>query len=221
MYTIVNLIFFVFNFIHMKKFLAFVLMLVLAQPYIALAAPLTGANADVGIYYFCDGGGCINDTDDVNNRGTISWGFLGNDHDYVGNATQFESIVIDIQSASGMASIVGLNIEFYNGSAWVTLTSSAEADNPFQYTGLQTISFTPPALWAPGTPEEDGGATSAYYIRISDGSQGAAINQISINTVSGGGSGVPEFSDFLYITTLGIAGVYIYSKTQRGQQNFV
>lgn len=207
----------------MKKFLALVLMLVLAQPYIVLAAPLTGANADVGIYYFCESmGGCTEDTSDVNNRGTISWVFLGSDRVYIGNATQFENIVLDIQSASGMASILDLSIEFYNGSTWEALSSTATGNNPFQNTGLQTISFTPPAGWSTGTPEEDGGATSAYYIRISDGSQGAEINQISLSTVGGGGgggAGVPEFTDFLYIATLGIAGIYIYTKTQRGQGN--
>ncbi len=207
----------------MKKFLAFVLMMVLSQPYIAFAAPLTGANADVGKYYFCTGGDtCNDDTTDVNSRGTISWVFLGQDHAYIGDSSlKFNKIVVDIQTASGISSFVELSPEYFNGTSWQTLVTLPAEENFFQFTGVQTFSFTPPVDWAAGTPEEDGGATSAYYIRFADGTQGAEINQISLYTIGGAGQSVPEMGDIMMILPLGVAGIYMYSKKQATQQSGV
>jgi hypothetical protein len=206
----------------MKKFFIFVLMLVLAQPYLVFAAPLTGANADVGIYYSLQAEGYQEDTDDANDAvgaGDVYWAQAGLEHSYIGNNTKFNAIIFDVETVSWVAEGYDLNIEYYNGSSWGILTAIPGVDNPFQFTGVHGFSFSPPLDWAQTVPESSDSLVSAYYIRIGDGSQSAEINQISINTVAGGAS-APEFSTIMYIATLGIGGMYLYWKTQKEQKLF-
>ncbi len=205
----------------MKKIFIVVLLFGFVFPSLVLAAPLTGANSNVGVYYNSES--ALDDTNDANDAdeaGDVSWVNAGGNYSYIGYTnSKFNKVYLDIETESALAAGMDydLNIEYYNGNSWVLLTTIAGNQNPFRSAGVKNFSFTPPADWAETTPEMSESIPSAYFIRIGDGSQGASLNQISIFRVDVGGESVPEFNTYLYILCLALGGWFLTLQVKKYQ----
>lgn len=192
-------------------------------PSFVLAAPLTGANSDVGVYYNSETGlEDTNDANDADTSGDVSWINAGGNYSYIGYTnSKFNRVYLDIQTASPLAVEMDydLNIEYYDGNSWVLLTTIAGNQNPFRSAGVKNFSFTPPADWSQTTPEMSESVPSAYFIRIGDGSQGSSVSQISLIRVDvgGGAEGVPEFNTYLYILCLVLGGYFLTLQIKKYQ----
>lgn len=194
----------------------------LLLPQIVLAAPLTGADSDVGVYKYYAMVFYIDDTTDANDSdssGDVDWTPNADTRPiYIGHLTsKFDKVVFDVSATASMTA--DLPIMYYNGSSWSNLTLSSQT-HPFNSTGVNSISFTPPEDWSTVTVN----GTNAYYVRLgnaaSNGSggalSGAQVSQISLHLFSaGGGESVPEFSDILYIVTLAAGGAFLWSQVQK------
>lgn len=221
-----------------KKYLIFFnlfLILLLLTPQYAFAAPLTGADHDLTVYFnYSMMGGYTNDTTDANDAdalddgdnggGDILWTAGGNPDTqsrYFGyNGGPFSKLLINVQTATGNSS--PLTIQYYNGvvgDGWASLTIDSGATS-LQSTGIQTIAFTPPEDWISTTVN----GVAAYYIRTqtSNGNAGLVASQASVYVGGGGGGGgggtsVPEFTNIVYALTLATGALYIWKRV--GQKN--
>lgn len=190
------------------------LFLALALPLVAWADPLTGADADVGVFlHNSDGwgeGSFTDDTTDANDQdvdGDVAWMSAGGGGEevYIGHLTsKFTQIYFDVSTAASMS--MDQDFQYWNGSSWTSLTFTSST-HPFASVGTNAITFTAPSDW--DTTSVNG--TNAYYIRLqsADGNTMAALDQISLTLAS---SEVPEVTDVLYITTLIIAGWFVYRR---------
>jgi len=80
---------------------------------------------------------------------------------YVGSPDQFNKVAFLI-TTPGDYSDISLGIEYWNGSAWTTLTTTSDDTNGFKNDNVREITFDPPGDWA--TTDVNG--TTAYWIRI-------------------------------------------------------
>ncbi len=205
--------------------MTFFTLVTLLAPQIALADPLTGANSDVGIFWYYNMGSYNDDTTDANDAdsaGDVSWPQQETKGFYVGHTTlQFNTVYVDVSTAlTGLQQGYDLLIEYWNGATWEDLTLTAQTQ-PFDTTGVNNFAFTAPGDWA----TKDVNGTTAYYIRgeggglsnVPDGGGyiGAAVSQISLITESG--ETVPEFSDYLYMITLAAGGWYVFTRMKKFQ----
>lgn len=205
-----------------KIILAINLIALVLTPNLALAAPLTGADADVTVYHYKGMVGYTEDTTDANDSdssGDVMWPEAQNTRQaFWGHTSQFSATVFDVSTAlSGFNAGQNLDLRYWNGSAWSALTLDSQT-HPFDTTGVNSVSFTVPGDWALKTIN----GVEAYYIGTGDGefsgglgSFGAGVSQISVLLAAGGGGGgegVPEFSDYLYLLTLGLGAWYIYTR---------
>lgn len=182
---------------------------------ITYAAPLTGANSDVGAFFF-QFGGPVDDTTDANDSdvaGDVSWpsGNQDSKTSYIGHLTsKFKKVVVDVSSATSDTG-QNLNMQYWNGSAWVALTLSAET-HPFDTVGVNSFSFSPPADWATTTV----GGTSAYYIRTpiavgtlnERGFVNAQVSQVSLQLVAPPAVTVTESDGATTLTEAGATDSY-------------
>lgn len=189
-------------------------------PNLALAAPLAGADADVTAYHYKGMVGYTADTTDANDSdssGDVMWPEAYNTRQaFWGHTSQFSATFFDVSSVMNNQG-ENLDLRYWNGSTWSALTLDSQT-HPFDTTGVNSVSFTVPGDWALKTIN----GVEAYYIGTGDGnfsggsgSAGAQVSQISVLLVGGGGGGaegVPEFSDYLYLLTLGLGAWYIYTR---------
>ena len=80
-----------------------------------------------------------------------------NDFFYIGKTEKFKQFRIDV--ATGSVGYTGTLWEYWNGSAWTTLSVSGTADFSID----ATVTFTVPGSWATTTVN----STSAYWLRFS------------------------------------------------------
>ncbi len=137
-----------------NKFVLFIsLFAIILSPSLALAAPLTGADADVVYMHKGMIGDYTNDTTDANDSdsaGDVMWPTSDTKVAFVGHETsQFGTIVVDISTAK-----TGTGVDpswyYWNGSAW-SLLSLTVSSSPFYSTGVQSFSFTVPGDWVKNT----------------------------------------------------------------------
>lgn len=175
------------------------------------AAPLTGANADVGIYWHdLFGSTFTNDTANANDSdeaGDVMWpANTGTRKAYIGHlTTKFNKIYFDVSSAI-IGSDTAMQLEYYNGSSWTDLTLDTGA-NPLYTAGVGSMSFTAPSDWATTSVNE----ISAYYIRTkanANGVSGASISQISLQTVTPPGVTVTESDGATSVIESGTTDTY-------------
>jgi hypothetical protein len=196
-------------------------------PNLALAAPLTGADADVTVYHYKGMMGYTEDTTDANDSdsaGDVMWPEAANTRQaFWGHTSQFSSTVFDVSTAMDVGNRgQNLDLRYWNGSTWTALTLDSQT-HPFDTTGVNSVSFTVPGDWALKTIN----GVEAYYVGTGDGafsggtgSYGAQVSQISVLLAGGGGgAAAPEFTDFLYITTLLAGGWYVYTKISKKEQS--
>lgn len=163
------------------------------------AAPLTGANSDIGQYWveefgFVDGTAEANspgDTDDV------PWPMVGGGValQYYGHATlPFTSIFIDAAGGFGTANYTW---EYWDGASWSALSVTNVTD-AYTTDGIHEFSFTAPGDWATTSVNSESG--SFYYVRstCNDFCQFLMVDQISLLTES---SGSAPTVDSVTITT--------------------
>lgn len=163
------------------------------------AAVLSGADSDVGIFWYVFGGPA-DDTTDANDSdiaGDVSWpaGNQDSRNVYIGHlTTKFNKVFVDVSSPTTDLG-VDLDMQYWNGSAWTALTLLAQT-HPFDTVGVNSFSFTPPADWATTSV----GGTSAYYIRTpialgtlnEKGYVNAEVSQISLKLVTPPGVTITE-----------------------------
>lgn len=107
-----------------------------------------------------------------------------NDKLYIGKSTQFKTFGIDVQvSAVGYTAPTW---EYWNGSAWTTLTTSGTAD----FSADGTVTFTIPASWAKTTVN----SVSAYWLRFQQ-TAAAPATPATVNSI-GRSSTLVENTDF-------------------------
>jgi len=111
-----------------------------------------------------------------------------NDFLYIGKATKFQELNIDIQVAS--SGYTGPLWEYWNGSAWTTLTTSGTSN----FTADATISWTIPGAWAKNAVN----SLTYYWIRFS---QTAASPATAATLNSIGRGSLTENAD--YVVDLG------------------
>lgn len=193
-------------------------------PQIALATPLTGADADVGIYWYKGMSGFQDDTTDANDAdesGDVDWPATETKGFYVGHLTsKFTRVYVNVSSAVGSTG-QNLEVEYWNGSAWTALTLSSQT-YPFDTTGINYFVFSAPSDWA--TTSVNGGS-AAYFVRGKGGGDttggtgylGAFVSQVSVLLAAAPASSTPEFTDMMYIATLVGAIFYASRKFSFGQ----
>lgn len=129
--------------------------------YEAVSTPhknVNGAIAD-------DGGAQTNETTAANNDTTNDMTLLPsvpatNDAYYLGNLEIYSKVYINISTA-GVGTWV-IIWEYYNGSAWASLSNIVDGTTGFTVSGINSISFTVPNNWAITTVS---GIASTYWIR--------------------------------------------------------
>lgn len=192
------------NFSYAKESLAVLLGIVLFVVYfsfgsVAKATVLTGADSDVGIFWYVFGGPA-NDTLDANDSdsvGDVSWpaGNQDSRNIYIGHLTsKFTKVVVDVSSATTDTG-QDLDMQYWNGSAWTALTLTAQT-HPFDTVGVNSFSFSAPSDWVTTSV----GGTSAYYIRTplavgtinEKGYVNAQVSQISLQLVPPPGITITE-----------------------------
>lgn len=205
-----------------KIILGINLLTILLLPNLALAAPLTGADSNVTVYFYKGMVGYTEDTSDANDSdssGDVMWPEAANTRQaFIGHTSKFSKVVVDV---SQVASVTGQNLDvrYWNGSSYSALTLDSQT-HPFDTTGVNSFSFTVPADWALKTVN----GVEAYYVVTGDGnfsggtgSFGAQVSQISVLLDAEAPATTPEFTDILYVTTLLGAGWYIYTKIEKNK----
>ena len=115
-----------------------------------------------------------------------------NDKLYCGKITKFQEVRIEVNTAhTGYTSVTW---EYWNGSAWTTLSTTGTAD----FSADATFTFTPPGAWATTTVN----GVSAYWIRA----QQTAASPATPATIDNiGRQALVENTD--YVVNLGSATV--------------
>ncbi len=194
----------------------------LVLPATALATPITGADMDITKLFFYNGS-YTDDTDDANNATAddVDWPTTGGQTIYFGGSSTFNSIYFYVSaenrsSAWDIATSGGFEFQYFDGEGWTSLTVVNET-GAWNATGIHYFSLTPPGLWASTTIN---GANN-YYLRVAcdmscNQMMGSFdIDQISLGTgVGGGGAAVPEFSTYVLLFSLCVAGFVTFKKTQ-------
>lgn len=126
-----------------------------------VTVPMLGRN--VGTYFNHDGTTFTDDTTDINDVGTADVNPTNTTSGviYFGDSAQFSALTIAVSTAgTGSPASVW---EYWNGSAWATLSlsSGVAGDLNFTATGNKTFRFKPPADWATTTVN----SVSAYWVR--------------------------------------------------------
>lgn len=98
-----------------------------------------------------------------------------NDKLYIGKATQFQRFLIDIQTAA--VGYTAVTWEYWNGSAWTTLTTAGTAD----FSADGTVTFTIPGSWVKNTVN----GISAYWLRAQQ-TAAAPATPATINSIGRG-----------------------------------
>lgn len=151
----------------------------------ALAAPLSGGDADMDIYLFYNSTTWVDDTTDAadpGDDGDVEWLFQGGGGDfaYFGHTTtSFDRIIFDVSSASFGGAIQ--DFQYWTGSVWSSLGHTSNT-SPFLSTGTNNITFTIPPDWTTTTVS----TTAGYFVRLEsgDGNTFASIDQISIRVAN-------------------------------------
>jgi len=201
------------HFIKLGLFLS--LFSIVFSPTAVLAAPLTGADADVVYMHKGMIGDYTDDTTNANDSdsaGDVMWPSSSTKVAFVGHQTsQFGTVVVDVATAIG-----GLPGEpywyYWNGSAWTQLTITTST-TPFYATGVQSFSFTVPTDWVTTTVNgvDAYWTSSAQGYVATDNTSGAWISQISV-LLEAAPAATPEFTDVLYIGTLALCGWFVMQK---------
>lgn len=108
-----------------------------------------------------------------------------NDKLYLGKATIFKRVVIDVTTAA--VGYTAVTWEYWNGTAWTVLTTAGTAD----FSADGTMTFTPPASWAKTTVN----SVNAYWLRAQ---QTAAAPATPATLVSIGRGSLTENTDVAY-----------------------
>ena len=123
------------------------------------------SRVDYTFFYNANTGVWTDETTDVNNdvvddvllppQQAVTEG----DAIYFGSDYKFNTVRINVSTA-GVYSDISIAWEYWNGSAWATLTVT-DGTNGFKNSGVNNVTFTPPTDWAKTTVQ----GKSAYYIR--------------------------------------------------------
>lgn len=178
------------------------------------AAPLTGGNSDVGIFWLFNMVMWVDDTTDANDADAasdVNWTIsITTRPMYIGHlTTKFNKVILDVSLAvdeSGWG--VDLPVFYWNGADWVDLPLDAQT-HPLDTVGVNSFSFSAPADWE--TTDING--TTAYYIRFGTGGDGRSVNnaqvsQISLQTVTPPGVTVTESGGSTSLTEAGATDTY-------------
>ncbi len=196
----------------------------LLLPSTVLAAPITGADMDLGSLQFFDGSGYVDDTVDSRSADAddVNWPMTGGTTVYFGGSSKYNKIFFYVsaenRSSSWDIATAGNYgaFQYYDGSDWqdVTVTNDTGAWNA---TGIHTFSLTPPADWSTTVVDE----ANYYYLRVDcdmscNQMMGSFdIDQISLLSYSGEEApATPEFSSYALMITLGITGFMVFKQTK-------
>ncbi len=151
-----------------KYFTLFFFGLALFQIQTASATPLASANADLNQAAYDNGGTFTSETTDANNTTSNDVQLCGdttNDALYLGMNYIFDMVRVNYGTACPGAHAG--TWEYWNGSAWSSLTV-LDGTNGFESTAsTYNISITIPSDWATTDPDAGGAVTtSAYFIRF-------------------------------------------------------
>lgn len=80
---------------------------------------------------------------------------------YIGYTNRFRKVHFNVGTAK--TDVSTLVWEYWNGSAWATLTDLVDGTVGFTQSGVNTVAFNPPIGWAKNDPMS--GGTNYYYIR--------------------------------------------------------
>lgn len=179
-------------------------------PWSTFAAPITGADLDVGRFWVNSFGSYTDDTTDANSvtADDVDWPVTGGSSLYFGSTSKFSKIYFYI-SAEGVSSPWDIptagnygSLQYFDGTNWVDVTVTNNT-GAWDGAGIHTLSLTPPSDWAATQVNSEG--TDYYYLRINGCDMGCNqmlgnidMDQISLLSVGGGGSAVPEFGGYLY-----------------------
>jgi len=114
-----------------------------------------------------DGGpSYVDETADANSPATNDWNFFpagagNNDACYMGYDDLFSGVSIDVGTA-GVGTYT-VTWEYWNGSAWKSLSDVVDGTTAFKTGGINTVRFTVPIDWARTKVNTD--TTALYYIR--------------------------------------------------------
>lgn len=164
--------------------------------------PNYGIVAPVRVYTGADGS-LVDDTVDAGDTGTADVALFENDDEclYLGSDGKFSAFVLGLSTLASVS--VAPTFQYWNGSAWVTLSTAT--DNSAGFIKNDLVTFTPPANWqrcaadAGGTDFAD--RTPRYYVRVSRTANTVVTPPVAtcislvpsavLNT-SGGHLGVPQ-----------------------------
>jgi hypothetical protein len=89
-----------------------------------------------------------------------------NDAFYVGMLTEFDELLVTIESGQGRAGTWTLTWEYWDGGAWSALSGVVDGSDSFATTGCPAVNWTIPGDWATTTVSGTGVTTTAlYYVR--------------------------------------------------------
>jgi hypothetical protein len=108
---------------------------------------------------------------------------------YIGKTTKFQTFGIDV--ATSAVGYTGAKWEYWNGSAWTTLSTSGTAD----FSADGTVTFTIPGSWAQNTVN----SITAYWLRFSQTAASPAT-PATVNSI-GRSATIVENTD--YVVDLG------------------
>lgn len=178
------------------------------------AAPLTGGNSDVGIYWLFNMGMWVDDTADANDSdvaGDVNWSIsVATRPMYIGHlTTKFNKVILDV-SLEVIETNAGFDLPvfYWNGAGWVDLPLDAQT-HPLDTPGVNSFSFAAPADWEKTTVN----GVDAYYIRFGTGGESRSVNnaqvsQISLQTVTPPGVTVTESGGSTSLTEAGATDTY-------------
>lgn len=190
------------------------------MPSVALATPIAGADADITKLFFYNSV-FSEDTTDANSAAVddVDWPATGGTTVYFGGSAKFQKIYFYVsaenRSSSWTIDTAGNpgSFEYYDGATWsdVTVVNDTGAWNA---TGIHTFSFTAPGDWTSTTVN---GADN-YYLRVNcDMSCNQMVGTFDIDQISllnDAATPVPEFSTYVLLFTLCLAGFATFKKTQ-------
>jgi hypothetical protein len=123
------------------------------------------SSIDYALFYNAYTGTWIDETTDINNALTDDvllppqQSIIAGDAIYIGSDYKFSKVRLNVSTA-GVYSDVTITWEYWNGSAWATLTV-IDGTNGFRNSGVNDVSFTPPLDWAKTNVQ----GKTAFWIR--------------------------------------------------------
>lgn len=187
----------------------------LLLPSTVLATPITGADTDV-TKFFVD---TSEYTTEANNAtaGDVFWPFTGGSDLYFGSTGKFSRIYFyvssEMQNSSWTIAESGATaFKYHNGSDWTDLAVT-NVTGAFNATGIHYFTFTPPTDWA----QNEVNSSTNYYLKVMcDTGCNRMEGNIDMDQISllAYAAATPEFSTYVLMLTMSLAGYMVFKHTQ-------